>query len=382
VRSISFLVLTLFLFATLLGTAESAFGSAKDVQLDKLHLPPGFHIELFAEVPGARSMCLSPKGTLFVGTRESPGSVYAVSAGSDPKQRKVYEIAKGLYMPNGVDLLNGSLFVGAVNRILRFDDIESHLANPPAPVVVSSGFPSDAHHGWKYIRFGPDGWLYVPVGANCNVCLRDDTRYASIMRMKPDGSHLELFASGIRNTVGFDWDPKTNELWFTDNGRDWLGDNLPPDELNHAPTNGLHFGFPFRYGNSVADPEWGNKAPPGLKFTAPVQCLDPHVATLGMRFYRGKMFPAEYRNQVFIAEHGSWNRTSPIGYRITLVTLKNGQSTGYKPFIDGWLQKAALGANAWGRPVDLCEMPDGSMLISDDKNGVIYRVSYSGPSQP
>jgi glucose/arabinose dehydrogenase len=382
VRKISLLISAIFLLASLFNPAGRALATASDVQLDKLHLPPGFHIEVYAEVPGARQMCLSPKGTLFIGTKESPGSVYALSDNNEDKQRRRYEIASGLYMPNGVAVLNGSLLVAAVNRVLRYDDIESHLGKPPAPHVVNSSLPSDAHHGWKYIRFGPDGWLYIPVGANCNVCLRTDSRYASMMRMKPDGTGLELFASGIRNTVGFDWDPKTKDLWFTDNGRDWLGDNLPPDELNHAPSKGMHFGFPYRYGDNVSDPEFGSKAPPELKFTPPAQSLDPHVASLGMRFYTGKMFPPEYRNQVFIAEHGSWNRTVPVGYRITLVTFKNGRPVDYKPFIDGWLQKSFLGARAWGRPVDLTEMPDGSMLISDDLCGVIYRVTYSQSSKP
>ncbi|MBI3779767.1 MAG: PQQ-dependent sugar dehydrogenase, partial [candidate division NC10 bacterium] len=238
-------------------------------------------------------------------------------------------------------------------------------------VVLNESFPRDRHHGWKFIRFGPDGLLYVPVGAPCNVCEGEDERYASIVRMKPDGTRFEIFARGVRNTVGFDWDPKTHELWFTDNGRDWLGDDLPPDELNYAPKRGLHFGFPYCHGNKISDPEFGKKRT-CEEFIPPAIELGPHVAALGMRFYTGKMFPGEYRNQIFIAEHGSWNRSAPIGYRVTLVRLENHRPLKYEVFAEGWLQDA----RAWGRPVDLLVMPDGGMLVSDDEAGVIYRISY------
>ena len=206
-------------------------------------------------------------------------------------------------MLNGVAVRNGALYVAEVSRVLRFDDIEAHLDAPPAPVVVTDRFPKETHHGWKFIAFGPDGKLYVPVGAPCNICEPDTQRYANIMRMNADGGGLETFAQGIRNTVGFDWQPGTRELWFTDNGRDMLGDDSPPDELNHAPRAGMHFGYPYCHGGDIADPEFGAKRA-CKDFTPPVQKLGPHVASLGMRFYTGSMFPAEYRNNIFIAQHG------------------------------------------------------------------------------
>jgi glucose/arabinose dehydrogenase len=252
-------------------------------------------------------MTLSPNGALFVGTREA-GKVYAVlDHDKDQKADEVVTIAQGLNMPNGVAFRDGALYVAEVNRVLRYDRIESSLRNPPRPIVVTDRFPKDRHHGWKFIRFGPDGLLYVPVGAPCNVCERDDPRYASIMRMKPDGTGLEVFAHGVRNTVGFDWHPETHELWFTDNGRDLLGDDLPPDELNHAPGKGRHFGFPYCHGKNTSDPEFGKKRE-CKEFTPPAMELGPHVASLGMRFYTGTMFPPEYKNQILIAEHGSWNQ--------------------------------------------------------------------------
>ena len=257
---------------------------------------------------------------------------------------------------------------------IRYDNIEATLENPPAPVVVNDKFPSDHAHGWKYIKFGPDGKLYVPVGMPCNVCNKEgeDERYGTIMRMEPDGSQLEIFAKGVRNTVGFAWHPETGELWFTDNGRDWLGDDIPPDELNRAPRKGMHFGFPFCHGGDIPDPEFG-RLRNCSEFTPPEIKLGPHVAALGMTFYTGTMFPEEYRNQIFIAEHGSWNRKIPIGYRVSLVRLENGKAVSYEPFADGWLQ----GLAAWGRPVDVLVMPDGALLVSDDKNNAIYRISYS-----
>jgi glucose/arabinose dehydrogenase len=286
---------------------------------------------------------------------------------------EVLTLTSGLHLPVGVAFHRGALYVSAVDRILRFDDIESRLANPPKPVVVSDHFPKQGQHGWKFIAFGPDGKLYVPVGAPCNICEPDPDRSAVIMRMNADGSGLETFARGIRNTVGFDWDPRTRELWFTDNGRDWLGDDSPPDELNHAPKSGLHFGYPYCHGGTIADPEYGRRRP-CADFTPPVQNLGPHVASLGMRFYTGTQFPARYRNQIFIAEHGSWNRSKKIGYRVSLVRVEEGKAVAYEPFATGWLQ----GESAWGRPVDVLVMPDGSLLVSDDHAGAIYRIAYRG----
>lgn len=348
---------------------------ASSVALEKLKLPPGFAIAIYADnVPNARGMTMGKNGTLFVGTR-SKGNVYAVvDTDGDQHADKVYTIASGLEMPVGVAYRKGSLYVSAVDRILRFDDIEQRLANPPRPVVVTDRLPQETQHGWKYIAFGPDGKLYVPVGAPCNICEPDPNRYALIGRMNEDGSGYEIVARGIRNTVGFDWDPKSHDLWFTDNGRDWLGDDQPPDELNHAPKTGLNFGYPYCHGGTIADPEYGKKHACN-EFTPPVVKLGPHVASLGMRFYTGKMFPAQYHNQIFIAEHGSWNRTEKIGYRVTLVTRDEQEQFRYSVFAEGWLQ----GQQAWGRPVDLLVMPDGALLVSDDMAGVIYRISYQKP---
>ena len=346
--------------------------SASALPLEKIKLPTGFSISIYArDVPNARSMTLSPNGTLFVGTRQA-GKVYAIlDRDHDHIADAVLTIAQGLQMPNGVAFHNGALYVAEVNRILRYDNIEAHLTDPPPPVVLTDSYPRDTHHGWKFVRLGPDGLLYVPVGAPCNICQRPDERYASMTRLKLDGTGFEIFARGIRNTVGFDWHPETKELWFTDNGRDLLGDDVPPDELNHAPKPGLHFGFPYCHGKDIADPEFGAKRP-CKDFVASALDLGPHVAALGMRFYTGTMFPPGYRNQIFIAQHGSWNRSKKIGYRVMRVQLKDDQVMEYTTFAEGWLQ----GEKAWGRPVDVQVMPDGALLVSDDYAGAIYRISY------
>ena len=353
-------------------TACSPARSNSDDPLSQIKLPADFEIRYFARnVPGARSLALSPAGTLFVGTRDN-GKVYALrDTNGDQVADQVFTIASGLRMPNGVAFRDGSLYVAEVSRVLRFDNIEASLSSPPQPVVVTDTLPSERHHGWKFIRFGPDSLLYVPVGAPCNICERDDPRYASITRMKPDGSTFEVYARGIRNTVGFDWHPETRELWFTDNGRDLLGDNLPPDELNVAPRKDLNFGFPYCFGQNVPDPEFGRKRNCAEMVPA-ARDLDPHVAALGMRFYTGSMFPAQYRNQIFIAEHGSWNRSRKIGYRVMLVRLQNNRPVSYEVFAEGWLQGDAVS----GRPVDVLVMPDGSLLVSDDEAGAIYRITY------
>lgn len=347
----------------------AGIAQARRLPVNTIQLPPGFEIGVFADnVPNARQMALSPGGVLFVGSREA-GKVHAVvDQNRDFKADKVYTIASGLDMPSGVAFRGSSLYVAEVSRVLRFDGIEANLANPPRPVVVNDRFPSDRHHGWKFIAFGPDGLLYVPVGAPCNICAPDFNRYANIMRMRADGSALEVFAKGIRNSVGFDWHPETRDLWFTSNGGDNLGDNVPPDELNRAPKKGMHFGYPYCHGGVISDPQFGNKC---SDFTPPEVKLGPHVAALGMRFYRGAMFPSEYKNRVFIAEHGSWNRSDKIGYRITTVVPGSGR---YEVFAEGWLQ----GEQAWGRPADVLVMPDGSLLIADDRAGAIYRITYSG----
>ena len=362
--------LPLLLFAML---AVVSAGAA-DLPLERIRLPAGFGIGLFAgDVPGARSLALGDRGTLFVGTR-GQGVVYALrDLDGDGRADETRVIARGLDQPNGVAFRDGALFVAEVSRVIRFDRIEEQLASPPRPVVVNASFPKDGHHGWKFIRFGPDGMLYVPVGAPCNVCEPPDDRYAAILRMRPDGTGLETFARGVRNTVGFDWHPRTGELWFTDNGRDLLGDDTPLDELNRAPVAGLHFGFPYLHGKSVRDPAFG-KGKDLSVYTLPEIELGPHVAALGMRFYTGAAFPAEYRDQVFIAEHGSWNRSTPIGYRISLVRLREGKAVSYETFAEGWLQ----GRSAWGRPVDVLVHPDGSLLVSDDRAGAIYRIGFAG----
>lgn len=345
-------------------------------KLRTIKLPPGFHIDIYASgIKGARSLAIGQRGTIFVGSR-SDGKVYALQdSNGDFRADRRFVIASGLNSPNGVAFRNNALYVAEINRILRFDAIESKLSNPPAPVVVNDTFPKETHHGWKFIRFGPDGYLYIPVGAPCNVCDPSDPRYASIMRMRPDGTGLEIFAKGIRNSVGFDWHPKTHTFFFADNGRDWMGNNMPPDELNMAPKKGMHFGFPYCHGNNIVDPKFG-KGKKCTDFTQPVKELGPHVAALGMRFYTGKQFPENYINQIFIAEHGSWNRIPSIGYRITLVSFAKDRSPSYSVFAQGWLE----GITSWGRPVDILVMPEGSLLVSDDKADAIYRIWYSNKS--
>ena len=366
-----------FLLGLIATTGYLTFFSVKATtpELNRIKLPPGFSIAPYATgIRNARSMAVSPSGILYVGTRELNGSVTAVvDTNKDGKGDANYIVAKNLYGPMGVDFKDGALYIGLVNGVVKLVDIEKHLSNPPEPVPVNLKLPSDMHHGHKYIRFGPDGWLYIPVGAPCNVCEKDWSTYACIKRMKPDGTGLELYAQGIRNTVGFDWHPVTKELWFTDNGRDWLGDNLPPDELNCASRAGLNFGFPYRFGLNVKDPQFGAKRPNDADFTPCSVPLGPHVAALGMRFYTGDMFPPEYKNQIFIAEHGSWNRTKPLGYRITCVKFPEGKEPVYEVFAEGFLGEAGI---PFGRPADLCQMADGSLLVSDDFGNTVYRISY------
>lgn len=370
---------------------DSAFLAAAlpDLPLDRIKLPDGFSISLFAAVPNARSLAKSPSGTIFVGNRrgENADKVYAIKdLNQDGIADELYIIDEGLRMPNGVAFYNGSLFVATVDSILRYDDIEANLKNPPEPVLVSNDLPSDAWHGWKFIAFGPDGKLYVPVGAPCNVCdssiddPEDDyahgfkrTLYASITRMNPDGSDHEVFAKGVRNTVGFDWHPETGNLWFTDNGRDNMGDEIPNCELNHVTEAGQHFGFPFIHEGDIPDPDFGNGRNPD-EFVKPAQKLGPHVAPLGMRFYNGSMFPDSYKNSMIIALHGSWNRTNKSGYQVMMANLDGDEVSAYEVFAEGWLNETLQ--EAWGRPVDVLELADGSILISDDFASVIYRVTY------
>jgi glucose/arabinose dehydrogenase len=356
-------------------TSTSPKNQPGKLPLDKIKLPAGFTIDVFAEVENARSLAMSPSGTIFVGNRNND-KVYAVKdTDGDHKADKKWVLASGLKMPNGVAFKDGDLYIAEISRITKLPDIEANLDNPPKPVVVNDDFPSDEHHGWKYIAFGPDGKLYVPVGAPCNICEKKNEVYASITRINADGTGFEVFAHGVRNSVGFTWHPETKELWFTDNGRDMLGDETPSCELNIAREKGQHFGYPYCHEGAVKDPEFGKKRPCS-DFVAPVDKLGPHVAPLGLKFYTGKMFPSKYSNSIFVAEHGSWNRTKKIGYNVTLVNLSGGKVTGHEVFASGWLDDASQ--KVWGRPVDVLMLPDGSMLVSDDFANVIYRISYKG----
>jgi glucose/arabinose dehydrogenase len=349
-------------------TAKSAA-----LPLEEIKLPAGFSVSVYAEVPGARSMVMSPSGTLFVGTQRS-GNVYAVKdVNGDQIADKKWVVASGLNNPNGVAIKDGDLFVAEISKVTKFSDIENKLASGDRGKVIYDKFPTEWAHGWKYIAFGPDGKLYVPVGAPFNIGIPGE-RHAAIFRMNDDGTGIEKFASGVRNTVGFTWHPTTKELWFTDNGRDMMGDDVPFCELNTAPKAGMHFGYPYFHSGTIKDPEFGGTHE-ASEFTAPAQNLGPHVAPLGLKFYTGNMFPAVYKDQIFIAEHGSWNRSKKIGYRVSLVSMKDGKAAGYETFASGWLDEAAN--RAWGRPVDVLVLTDGSMLVSDDLAGVIYRISYN-----
>lgn len=360
---------------TKLAVADSVNADAlfQKYHLNKIKLPPGFTISVYAEVPNARSMTMSPSGVLYVGTRSSD-KVYAVTdVNKDGRADKVFTVASGLHSPNGVAFKDGNLYIDTISAILTINNIEASLASPAKPVTIYDGYPKDEHHGWKFIAFGPDGKLYVPVGAPCNICESENPVYAGITRMNADGTGMEIFASGIRNTVGFTWHPDTHAMWFTDNGRDAMGDNIPGDELNVASKPGMHFGYPYCHQGNIPDPQFGkNKS--CSDYTAPVQVLGPHVAALGLRFYTGKSFPAAYHNQLFIAEHGSWNRSEPIGYRISLVKMDaGGKVQSYSTFAEGWLQKDG---NVLGRPVDVLVNTDGSLLVSDDYAGVIYKIAH------
>jgi len=346
----------------LLCSTSSVIASVDDIQL-----PPGFSIEEYADVPKARSLALGDRGTLFVSNRKGR-SVYAVVEDDDGRTQTI-ELLDGMSTPNGIAYYDGDLYVAEIDRVYRYANVEDRLDDMPRAEVLDIDLPSDRSHGWRYIGFGPDGKLYISIGAPCNVC--DEFGYAQIIRVNPDGTERETFASGVRNSVGFTWHPETRDLWFTDNGRDMLGDDIPPCELNHAPRQGLHFGFPYCHGGDILDPKFG-KDRDCANYTPPVQKLGPHVAPLGVKFYTGDMFPPEYRGQVFIAEHGSWNRSKKIGYRISLVRLDGDTAISYEPFAFGWLQ----GEQVSGRPVDLIVKQDGSLLVSDDQAGKIYRISY------
>ena len=354
------------------------------IDLASIRLPVGFSISVFsADVPGARSLALADDGTVFVGT-QAEGKVYALrDTNQDGKADQVMTVASGLDEPNGVAWSEGQLYIGEISRISRLDWGKAQSASPQAlpatPQVILDQLPHDRHHGWKYLRVGPDRRLYSAVGAPCNVCRPAGELYGTLIRFDRDGQHLEIFARGVRNSVGFDWHPLTRELWFTDNGRDGLGDDRPPDELNHAPAAGLHFGFPYCFGKDVSDPEFGHQQP-CTALTPAAWAFPAHVAAIGMRFYTGTQFPESYRNQLLVAQHGSWDRSTPQGYRVSLVRFKDGQPVSEEPFAAGWLRPDG---KVTGRPVDVLVMPDGAVLVSDNLAGAVYRITYKAtPHQP
>lgn len=353
----------------LLGLLALPAVAAPPVQ--RLTLPPGFHIAVYsAQVPNARAMALGARGTVFVGSAGA-GKVYALTdADGDGVAERVRVIASGLKLPMGVAFHHGDLYVSAVSRILVLRDIENHLDDPPTPQVITDKLTPETHHGGKFIAFGADGKLYVAIGAPCNVC-DPAPAHGKLLRMDADGSHWQDVALGIRNSVGFDWRPGTGELWFTDNGRDLLGDDVPSDELNRVTRIGEHFGYPYCHQGDVPDPEFGagksckNYVPPVLK-------LGAHVAALGMRFYTGKQLPAAYRGAVLIAEHGSWNRSRKSGYRVMAVRLRGSKVLEYTPLVSGFEHEEKV----WGRPVDVQPLADGSVLVSDDLAGAVYRLTW------
>ena len=350
------------------------FARSQDLPLEALRLPPGFQISVFAELTNPRQLALSESGIVYAGSFRA-GNLYGViDANSDGSADKVVTIDHDLTLPTGIAIQDGDLYVGAVDKLLVYQNIDQTFESSPEPFVLYDELPEETHHGWKYLGFSPEDHLFFNVGAPCNVCEKQNPWFATIMSLDLDREPLkpEIFASGVRNTVGFSWHPGTGELWFTDNGRDLLGDDTPSCELNRAPKAGLHFGFPYIHASSVIDPEFGA---PVFPVEPPVVELGPHVAPLAMKFYTGTMFPERYRGEIFIAEHGSWNRTPEAGhtgYNITMVNPETGATT---ILIDGWLKNNV----AWGRPTDILEMPDGSLLIADDHANVIYRLTYETP---
>jgi glucose/arabinose dehydrogenase len=349
---------------------------AADVPLDKIKVPAGFKVEVWADsIPGSRAITEGDDGKYYVGTR-GLGRIYELT--DDGKQRTSRIVIDKLNQPTAT-YKDGSLFVVAVDKVLRFDGIAKNPTVAPVDLTEKFNLPPLQHHAWKYVSFGPDGKLYVPFGAPCNICELPTPEYAQIRRYKPDGSGMEVLATGVRNTQGFDWHPVTKQLWFTNHGRDWMGDDKPSDELNVVSKQGENFGYPFCHQGDIPDPQYGKYASCD-QFTPPALKLGAHVAPLGLHFYTGTQFPAEYKNSLFIARHGSWNRSTKQGYDVMRVTLDaKGKVTKYEPFLTGFLFDEKGDPPMWGRPVDLLVMPDGAMLVSDDYNGIIYRVSYKKP---
>ncbi|MYD46056.1 MAG: sorbosone dehydrogenase family protein [Gammaproteobacteria bacterium] len=323
-------------------------------------------LSTYALIPSARQMALTESGILFVGSFQS--RVYAI----DPDNRtEPIVVAAGLPMPTGLALLDGDLYVAAHNRILKFEDIEDSYKDSPNPTVVSEDLPTESHHGWKYLSVGPENNLYFNVGAPCNICLREEEVFATIVKMDPESGEWDVYAHGVRNSVGSAWHPITEKLWFSDNGGDWLGDDIPPEEINIVDEPGSHYGYPFIHGDDYEDPTYGEQQPEDFEYVKPVVNIQAHSAALGIAFYTGNQFPDKYKNALFIAEHGSWNRSSKVGYRVSVVLFDNDEPN-YKPFIDIWLD----GEEVTGRPNDVLVANDGSLLISDDGAGKIYQVKY------
>jgi glucose/arabinose dehydrogenase len=349
--------------------------SAKELPVDTLKVPAGFKVEVWAEgIPEARSLALGDKGTVFVSNRISK-NVYAVV--DNGGKREVKQVLKGLNSPNGITFSKGTLYVAERDKITAYEGIEGKLDNPGEGRVVAENLDPDKQpgHFWKYLAMGPDGKLYFNHGSPQNITMPTYIQ-ASILRVDPKTGVVENFAQGVRNSVGFDWNPKTKHLWFTEHGRDWLGDDMPSDELNVAPRAGMHFGFPYCHQGDTLDPEYG-KQRSCKEFTPPALKLGGHVAPLGMKFYTGKQFPADYQGNILLARHGSWNRTTKQGYDVIRVVVDGDKVVKSEPFVTGFLQDEKADPPMWGRPVDLLVMKDGSVLFSDDYNGILYRVSYS-----
>lgn len=356
--------------STLAPVAPPPIPTAEDkLPLDKLKLSKGFRIEVYASgAANARMLRQGDKGTVFVSTRLLDKVYAIVDKGG---KRQVQIVAQGLHRPNGLAFHNGTLYIAELSQISKIEKIEDNLDNPPKPTVIYNDLPKDEPHGWKFLTLGPDNKLYFQIGAPCNICMPSDA-HAQIRRMNLDGSGAEVIARGIRQIVGMDFRPGTNELYFTENARDWLSEDVPEDKLNRWSEVGQHFGYPFCHQGNIADNEfgWGRSCD---EFTKPVTLLGPHSAALGMRFYTGTMFPAEYKNAIFIARHGSWNRTKKIGGDIVVVKLKeDGSFKSMEPFLTGFIQDN----NYVGRPADVLVIKDGSLLVSDDYNGAVYRISY------
>jgi len=343
-----------------------------EIPVSKINLPDGFTVEIWAHgLPGGRAMALGDNGKIYVGTR-AIGRVYEVTDNGD--RRSVRVVVDKLTQPSGVAFGNGSLYVMAIDKALRFDGIESNPNVAPVDMTAKFNLPPLQHHNWKYIQFGQDKKLYVPFGAPCNIC-EPTAEYAQIRRYNPDGSGMEVIAHGVRNTQGFDWNPKTGELWFTDHGRDWMGDAGPQDELNRISKTGLNFGYPYCHAQGVPDADF-KKADPCKGVTLPVTLMGPHAAAMGVLFYTGKMFPAEYRDTIFIARKGSWNRTTKFGFDVINVRASpDGKNAKVTPFMTGFMNPKDQ--TFWGRPAYLLQMPDGAVLVSDEQLGAIYRVSYA-----